>query len=65
MESAIATALRDDPSKLRRLLEASEDLLAIIGEDGCARELNDAWEGTLGWTRCRRPSSISTAALPR
>ena len=34
-----------------RFFELSSDMLCVVGRDGFFREVNPAWEATLGWTR--------------
>ena len=47
---AVSDGLLSPDAEIRRLFELSNDLLAMIGRDGCFQYVNPAWEKVLGWS---------------
>ena len=45
------TTLREAQADRQRVFELSLDLLSVTGKSGVLREINTAWERTLGWTK--------------
>lgn len=45
------TNLREAQADRQRVFELSLDLLSVTGKNGLLREINTAWERTLGWSK--------------